>query len=45
EKLGKTTLTAFQASQRGGYLECQVKGDRVFVSGQAVPYLSGFIYL
>ena len=45
EKLGKTTLAAFQASQRGGYLACQVKGDRVFVSGQAVQYVSGFIHL
>jgi len=43
EKLGKTKLIAYQASQRGGYLTCQVTGDRVFISGRAVQYLTGFI--
>lgn len=43
EKLGKTKLSAYQASQRGGTLSCHVKNDRVFISGQAVQYLEGFI--
>ncbi len=43
EKLGKLELSAYQASQRGGHLFCQVKDDRVFISGQAVQYLAGFI--
>jgi PhzF family phenazine biosynthesis protein len=45
EKLGKTELVAFQASQRGGYLVCRVDADRVLVSGQAVQYLEGSIEL
>ncbi|NQZ08260.1 MAG: PhzF family phenazine biosynthesis protein [Algicola sp.] len=43
DKLGKTQLTALQASSRGGVLCCRVEGDRVFISGQAVQYLEGFI--
>jgi PhzF family phenazine biosynthesis protein len=42
-KLGKTQLTALQSSSRGGVLSCRVEGDRVFISGQAVQYLEGFI--
>lgn len=43
ERLHKTSLTAYQASQRGGVLYCDVKGDRVFISGHAAPYLRGTI--
>lgn len=43
ERLGKTTLLALQASQRGGELACQLEGDRVFVAGHAVQYLQGVI--
>ena len=43
EKLNTTELRAFQASKRGGYLKCQLLGDRVIVAGQAVRYLSGEI--
>jgi len=45
EKHGKKTLTAYQASKRGGILYCELKGDRVFISGTAVQYLSGTIYI
>jgi len=41
EKLGKTTLTAIQISKRRGYLDCELKGDRVLMSGQAVTYMQG----
>lgn len=34
--LGKTSLTAKQLSPRGGDLRCELKGDRVLISGQAV---------
>lgn len=44
-KLGKTTLTAFQASPRGGSMQCELRGDRVFLTGSAVLYLSGIIEL
>ena len=41
EKLGKESLTAYQASSRGGVLQVQPSGDRVTLRGQAVTVLSG----
>lgn len=36
--LGKETIKAFQASARGGYLECSLLGKgRIAIRGQAVP--------
>ena len=43
ERLGKDELVAYQASSRGGMLECVVADDRVLISGNAVMYLKGFI--
>ena len=43
ERLGKDTLHARQASRRGGKLLCQVAGERVTLSGQAVLYSAGEI--
>lgn len=43
EKLGKNKLTAIQLSDRKGYLECELKGNRVEISGSAVTYLTGEI--
>lgn len=43
ERLGKNELAAYQASSRGGILECVVAGDRVLISGSAAQYLTGFI--
>lgn len=43
KKLGKTSLSARQLSQRGGFLKCVLKGDRVEISGQAVTYMQGEI--
>ncbi|MGF1908713.1 PhzF family phenazine biosynthesis protein [Vibrio kasasachensis] len=45
QKLVKQELIAFQASTRGGMLYCRIKGERVLVSGFAVIYLRGTIYL
>ncbi len=45
EKLGKTKLHAYQLSARKGELWCELKGDRVLMSGKAVTYLKGEIYL
>ena len=36
EELGRTTLTAYQASSRGGWLRVAVDGGRVLLTGQAV---------
>jgi PhzF family phenazine biosynthesis protein len=41
KRLGKTNLTAYQASPRGGELRIQLNGDRVLLSGQAVTVLRG----
>ena len=43
EKLSKTELTAKQLSKRGGYLKCELDGDRVNIGGQARIYLHGEI--
>nr|WP_299337720.1 PhzF family phenazine biosynthesis protein [Allomuricauda sp.] len=43
KKLGKTKLTAKQISDRGGDLLCEHFGERVKISGKAVPYLIGEI--
>lgn len=41
-KLGKTVLRSYQASPRGGELECEVAGaDRVLLRGQAVTVAEG----
>lgn len=43
KRLGKNTLTARQASPRGGTLYCQYQGDRVVLGGYAVLYAEGDI--
>ncbi len=43
KKLGKTALSAQQLSQRGGTLFCELKGNRVLISGNAVTYMQGKI--
>jgi len=42
-KLNKTTLTAHQASARGGELFCKLLGDRVEISGQVTIYREGMM--
>ncbi|MDP9107762.1 MAG: PhzF family phenazine biosynthesis protein [Pseudomonadota bacterium] len=42
-RLGKSSLTALQASARSGSLYCRVEGERVFVAGSAVQYMEGTI--
>ncbi len=42
-RLGKDTLTAYQASARGGTLKVRVAGDRVYLTGQAVTIFSGVV--
>lgn len=45
ERLGKRTLRARQCSTRGGELVCEVRGERVHISGRAALYLTGEIQL
>ena len=42
-RLGKTHLHARQVSARGGDLWCELRADRVLMSGHAVTYLKGEI--
>jgi len=44
-KLGKEKLVGRQLSQRGGTVYCEVKQDRVFLSGKTVKYLQGTIVI
>lgn len=39
--LGKKKLNAIQVSKRRGYLDCELAGDRVLMSGNAVTYSKG----
>jgi PhzF family phenazine biosynthesis protein len=43
QRLKKDTLHAYQLSARGGELFCRNLGERVEISGRAVPYLKGTI--
>jgi predicted PhzF superfamily epimerase YddE/YHI9 len=45
ERLGKAELSARQLSRRGGRLKVRLAGDRVLISGTAVLYLEGTVYL
>ena len=40
-RLGRDRFTAYQASQRGGYLTCQLDGDRAILSGNCVTVVEG----
>jgi len=44
-RLKKTKLEALQLSKRGGRLTCEVKGDRILISGNAVLFLKGEIFV
>lgn len=43
KKLGKKKLTAWQISKRGGQLECELKGERCLIGGNARLYMVGEI--
>ncbi|MFI5152818.1 MAG: PhzF family phenazine biosynthesis protein [Chitinophagales bacterium] len=45
EKLGKTRLSAIQLSSRKGFIECELRNDRVWISGHAKTYLEGNIFI
>lgn len=44
-KLHKTHLNCHQLSQRSGVLQCELKGDRVLMSGKCVLFLEGSIHI
>jgi len=45
QRLDKNSLRARQVSRRRGEISCRVKGDRVSLSGRAVTFMEGMIYL
>lgn len=45
QRLGKTAITAYQASARGGTLHCRLEGERVHMAGTAKPFLEGTVTL
>jgi PhzF family phenazine biosynthesis protein len=44
-RLNKTELKAAQLSERKGYLECHLKGERVFIGGHVVLFFVGEIII
>ena len=45
KRLGKKKLHAQQVSPRGGELWCEDRGERVTISGKAIRFLEGDIFL
>ncbi|MFV8571512.1 PhzF family phenazine biosynthesis protein [Marinobacter sp. SBS5] len=45
QQTGKSSLTARQLSKREGNLHCELRGDRVAISGHAVFFMEGSIQL
>ncbi|WP_160106345.1 PhzF family phenazine biosynthesis protein [Pseudomonas izuensis] len=45
KRLGKSSLTAYQCSARGGELFCRLEGDRVKIGGNATLVASGTLFL
>ncbi len=45
DRLNKTELIAYQASKRGGILHLSVKPEHVYITGEAVTFLRGEIYI
>jgi len=45
KQTGKNKLSAIQLSTRRGYLDCELAGDRVLMSGHAQTYLEGEIFV
>ena len=41
KRLGRDRFTAYQASARGGYLDCQAEGDRVILGGGCKTVIEG----
>jgi PhzF family phenazine biosynthesis protein len=44
-RFGRPALTARQLSPRGGYLECELSGNRVLISGKAKTFMVGEIMI
>ncbi|HEX8215832.1 MAG TPA: PhzF family phenazine biosynthesis protein [Allosphingosinicella sp.] len=45
ERLGRARFTAFQASRRGGIVECRIEGERAVLGGRCVTVIEGRLML
>ena len=45
ERLARDHFTAYQASKRGGYLDCRLDGERVILGGECVTVIEGTFLL
>lgn len=45
DRLGRESFTAFQASRRGGRVECRREGDRAILGGRCVTVIEGVLRL
>ncbi|HEX9933397.1 MAG TPA: PhzF family phenazine biosynthesis protein [Allosphingosinicella sp.] len=45
ERLGRSAFTAFQASRRGGLVECRLAGSRAVLGGRCVTVIEGRLFL
>jgi predicted PhzF superfamily epimerase YddE/YHI9 len=45
ERLGRDSITAWQASRRGGRVHCRREGERVILGGRCVTILEGKLFL
>jgi predicted PhzF superfamily epimerase YddE/YHI9 len=45
DRLGRPAFSAFQASRRGGRVECRLEGDRAILGGQCVTVIEGIMRL
>ena len=44
ERLGKRSMTVYQASARGGHMRVELDGERVHLTGRAITTLRGTLY-
>lgn len=44
QRLGKSELTAYQASARGGVIRVRVAEERIYLGGKAVTVLKGKLF-
>ena len=45
KRFGRTRFSALQASKRTGHIECELRGDRVLLGGEAVTVIEGHFQL
>ena len=44
-RLGRARFTAYQASRRGGHVDCEAAGEQVILRGRCVTVIEGIFIL